>query len=82
MPPLDHDTRCQEDCLSGQRHTSTFEHYPKEDDQVAITGDEGEDVIYGSHLSSYLDFPLRTLRSECHSMKKVPTTAAQEVASK
>ena len=81
VPPLGHDTRGQEDGLSGQRHPRALEHHAEEDNQVPVLRDEGEDMVYGAHLSCCPEFSARSRRDELHSSKRATTAAAQEVAS-
>src|SRR5215203_3584808 len=50
VPPLGEDTSCQENRLTGQRHSGALKHHPKEDDQVAVLGDEREDPVHSRRV--------------------------------
>src|SRR5215216_1884402 len=50
VPPLGEDTSCQENRLTGQRHSGALKHHPKEDEQVAVLFDEREDPIHSRRV--------------------------------
>src|SRR5215208_4579580 len=46
VPPLDQDASGKDYGLAGQRHPGALQHYPEEDDQVAVVLGEGEDSVH------------------------------------
>ena len=44
---LDDDAGGYEDSLSGERNPAALQQHPKEDNQVSVLSDQGENLVYG-----------------------------------
>src|SRR5215216_5982688 len=50
MSLLDQDAGGKEYGLTRQRHSRALQHHPKEDDEVAVVGDEREDAVHSRRV--------------------------------
>src|SRR5215212_4097257 len=57
MPLLDYDAGGYENGLSRERDPYTLQHHSKEDKQVSVLTNQGENLVYGGHVVVILLLP-------------------------